>query len=189
MTVDIDKERRAFEAFFEGKSQPSEHSNWFRRSTGGEYELDFVEHQWSGWMLRAEQDADPAIKVCVKRMRKSDDNADYFVAINVDGREVTPHVFSEEFKAAYHVALYNWVLNGTEKPKLMAFAPNEWPAQPSAEVTVDAKLLQEVAILRAALETIRKDGEAESHPCGPQIYNHFGDVANNALLAAKGVGR
>jgi hypothetical protein len=124
-----------------------------------------------------------AIRVSVKKMRKSDNRADYFVAIEVGGREVTPHVFTEEYKAAYHVALYDWLLNGREKPKLMAFGPAEWPAMPAAEVVVDARLASGIALLRTALVDIRRDGEEPSHPCGPQTYNHFGRIADEALAA------
>jgi len=95
--------------------------------------------------------ASRTIKICVKKMRKSDDRADYFVSVKVGDREVTPHVFSEEYKAAYHVALYNWLLNGHEKPDLMAFGPDEWPAQPAAEVVVDERLRSENATLRESL--------------------------------------
>lgn len=67
--------------------------------------------------------------VSVKTMLLGDGRADYFVSIKVGNREVTPHVFREEFKAAYHVALYSWLLNGTDKPDLMAFDEGDWPAQ------------------------------------------------------------
>lgn len=78
--------------------------------------------------------------VSVKTYRKSGDAADYFVSIAVGDREVTPHVFSERFKAEYHVALYDWLLNGAPKPDLMAFNPGDWPArvQPSA-ITLDTE--------------------------------------------------
>lgn len=72
--------------------------------------------------------------VSVKTMRLGDGRADYFVSIKVGKREVTPHVFREEFKAAYHVALYSWLLNGTEKPDLMAFDEGDWPAQATEEL-------------------------------------------------------
>jgi hypothetical protein len=35
--------------------------------------------------------------------------------------------------------------------------------------------------LVAALEEIRDDDRAESHPCGPQLYGHFGSLAAAAL--------
>lgn len=66
--------------------------------------------------------------VSLKVMKLSDDRSDYFVSIERDGREVTPHVFREEYKAAYHVALYRWLLCGGEEPDLIAFGPDDWPA-------------------------------------------------------------
>ncbi|MCK9361762.1 hypothetical protein M0Q28_06100 [Patescibacteria group bacterium] len=55
--------------------------------------------------------------------------SDFFVSIKVSDREVTPHMFRERSKSEYHVALYDWLLNGGDEPKLMAFGPDEWPAR------------------------------------------------------------
>ncbi len=68
--------------------------------------------------------------VSIKPMKLSDDRCDYFVSIKVGDREVTPHVFREEYKAAYHVALYDWLLNGSgEEPDVLEFLPKDWPAK------------------------------------------------------------
>jgi hypothetical protein len=66
--------------------------------------------------------------VSIQPMQLSGDRTDYFVSINVGDRVVTPHVFREEYKAAYHVALYDWLLNGGTEPDVLAFGPDEWPA-------------------------------------------------------------
>ena len=66
--------------------------------------------------------------VSVKPMRLSDGRVDYYVSISCGDREVTPHVFRERYKAEYHVALYDWLLNGKPKPNLMAFNPEDFPA-------------------------------------------------------------
>jgi hypothetical protein len=76
----------------------------------------------------------PTPVVSIKKMRKSGDEADYFVSIRVGDRDVTPHRFTEEYKAAYHVALYDWLLNGGDEPDLMAFGPEDWPAVKMIEV-------------------------------------------------------
>lgn len=63
--------------------------------------------------------------VSIKPMQLSDGRTDYFVSIKVDDREVTPHVFREEYKAAYHVALYDWLLNGSgDEPDVTDYGPN-----------------------------------------------------------------
>lgn len=68
--------------------------------------------------------------VSLKPMQLSGGRTDYFVSIAVGDREVTPHVFREEYKAAYHVALYDWLLNGSgEEPDVMDFGPGDWPAR------------------------------------------------------------
>lgn len=69
-------------------------------------------------------------KVTIKPMQLSGGRTEYFVSIKVGDRDVTPHVFREEFKAAYHVALYDWLLNGSgDEPDVIEFGPDEWPAQ------------------------------------------------------------
>lgn len=70
--------------------------------------------------------------VTIKPMQLSDGRTDYFVSIKVGEREVTPHVFREEYKAAYHVALYDWLLNGVgDEPDVIEFGPNDYPARVS----------------------------------------------------------
>jgi hypothetical protein len=76
-------------------------------------------------------------------MALSDGRTDYFVQIKVGDRAVTPHVFREEYKSAYHVALYDWLLNGKgEEPDCVEFGPDDWPglvmpAQPQPLPTRD----------------------------------------------------
>lgn len=78
----------------------------------------------------------PRPVVSIKPMQLSDGRTDYFVSIQVGEKDVTPHVFREEFKAAYHVALYDWLLNGVgEEPDCVAFGPNDWPAKKMPAVT------------------------------------------------------
>ena len=59
-------------------------------------------------------------------MELADNRTDYFVAIKVGDREVTPHVFRDEYKAAYHVALYNWLLKGSGEEPELDFNENDW---------------------------------------------------------------
>lgn len=74
-------------------------------------------------------DVDPNLQIRVWTMRTSS-GADYYVSFEKDGRQATPHVFSERFKAEYHVALYRWLLlNEGEYPDVMAFDEDEWPAR------------------------------------------------------------
>lgn len=75
-----------------------------------------------------------AAYVSVREMKLSpgadgEPRSDFFVSIKVGDREVTPHMFRERFKSEYHVALYDWLLNGGDEPELMAFSENEWPAR------------------------------------------------------------
>lgn len=81
--------------------------------------------------------------VSIKPMALSDGRTDYFVSIKVGDRDVTPHVFREEYKAAYHVALYDWLLNGNgEEPDCVAFGPNDWPARRSPPGKSRAELIE-----------------------------------------------
>lgn len=89
--------------------------------------------------------------VSIKPMQLSDNRTDYFVSIKVGDREVTPHVFREEYKAAYHVALYDWLLNGSgEEPDCVEFGPDDWPARvlstptPAPAVTGDVRSIEKI---------------------------------------------
>ncbi|TIT80128.1 MAG: hypothetical protein E5W57_04145 [Mesorhizobium sp.] len=68
-------------------------------------------------------------EISIKPMRLSGGRCDYFVSFKHGDREITPHVFSERFKAEYHVALYRWLFGQGDKPELMEFSKGEWPAR------------------------------------------------------------
>ncbi len=67
--------------------------------------------------------------VSVKEMKLSDGRSDFYVSVQCNGREVTPHKFSERWKAEYEAAFYAWVFDGGEEPDLMAYGEDEWPAR------------------------------------------------------------
>ncbi len=98
--------------------------------------------------------------VSVQRMELSGDRTDYFVSIKVGDREVTPHVFREEYKAAYHVALYDWLLNGTgTEPDVVKFNPEDFPAQ-RVSAHPSQGLVKALAIIDAVnLKTTREEWE------------------------------
>lgn len=74
-------------------------------------------------------EAGKAVDVSVQTMRLSDGRSDYFVAFKCGGREVTPHVFRERYKAEYHVALYKWLFGQEDKePNVVEFSADDWPA-------------------------------------------------------------
>ncbi|MER9524045.1 hypothetical protein NKI96_10715 [Mesorhizobium sp. M0292] len=74
------------------------------------------------------------VEVSIKPMRLSDGRCDYFVSFKHGDREATPHVFRERFKAEYHVAFYRWLFGQGEKPYILDFKDDEWPAR---EYTAD----------------------------------------------------
>jgi hypothetical protein len=69
------------------------------------------------------------VVVSVKPMALSDNRTDYFVAIIVGDREITPHVFREQYKAEYEVASFKWLFFGGEEPDLMAYNEDSWPGK------------------------------------------------------------
>lgn len=95
------------------------------------------------------------VEVSIKPMRLSDDRCDYFVSFKHGGREVTPHVFRERFKAEYHVALYRWLFGQGVEPGLLEFREGEWPAR---EYTAEERAYF------AAL--VPPDTEGEAQPVG-----------------------
>lgn len=85
-------------------------------------------------LCRPSPAVDHVAVVSIKPMKLSDGRTDYYVSIKVGDRDVTPHVFREEYKAAYHVALYDWLLNGAgEEPSPVDFGPEDWPARKMPE--------------------------------------------------------
>lgn len=72
-----------------------------------------------------QQPSAPVVRV--KTMHLSDGHCDYFVSIKVGDREITPFVFKEEYKAAYEVAVFDWLLNGAEEPRLLDYGPGSFP--------------------------------------------------------------
>lgn len=100
--------------------------------------------------------------VAVQTMRLSDGRADYYVSIKVGDRQVHPHVFRQEFKAAYHVALYDWLLNGGTEPDLLAFDEGDWPAQTTVLVGADP---DEIKVLQDRVTELEEElDEARSLP-------------------------
>lgn len=122
--------------------------------------------------------------VSIKKMDLSDGRADYWVSIRVGDREVTPHVFREQYKANYHAMLYDWLLNGNgDEPACVDFGPKDWPALPrSIEMVTDerafdlARRLKDhltteeaaVAIMEYATDAIEQIRREEAPPNRPE---------------------
>lgn len=67
-----------------------------------------------------------SVKVEVLKMTKSE-GADYYVSITVDGRNVTPHMFQERYKAEYEVANWRHIFFGEPKPFILDFNETTHP--------------------------------------------------------------
>lgn len=83
-------------------------------------------------------------KLSVMPMKLSNGSTDYFVIASVGDRTLSIHVFRQHYKAAYHVALYNWLFNGAEKPDPMDFDEGEWPAQQVTVPRVQPAIIKEL---------------------------------------------
>lgn len=82
--------------------------------------------------------------VDIQTMKLADGRADHFVRITVEDRSVTPHMFRDKYKSEYHVQLYTWLFTGVgEKPYVMDFAEDEWPARTLSPQEQVAELLEE----------------------------------------------
>jgi hypothetical protein len=74
--------------------------------------------------------------VSVQPMRLSSGDVDYYVALRVGDRKTTPFMFrNAEWKAAYEADHLRWVLLGGEKPDLMAYSADGWPARAALEIS------------------------------------------------------
>lgn len=63
----------------------------------------------------------PTVRYQVATMRTSDGGADYYVHLECEGREITPHSFKERWKAEYEVAEWRWFFGQGEKPDVLTF--------------------------------------------------------------------
>jgi hypothetical protein len=93
-----------------------------------------------------------AAPIVFKKIDLCDNRADYFVCIRVGDREVTPHVFR---KAAYHVALYDWLLNGNGESGIassFSLVPARASASQWKQQTVRAALIRRLSVRNTCLE-------------------------------------
>jgi len=61
---------------------------------------------------------------CGVKTMKTSSGEDHYVSVACGGRELTPHMFRERWKADYEVAEWRWLLNGAEKPDILAYGPD-----------------------------------------------------------------
>jgi hypothetical protein len=66
---------------------------------------------------------------CYVAEMKTSAGSDFFVAIKIGDRELTPHMFKEKWKADYEVEEWKWMFGQAEKPDLMAFGPTKAEAE------------------------------------------------------------
>lgn len=104
---------------------------------------------------------DPAPVVNTKTYKKSGDRADYCVSITVGDREVTPHVFVEQYKADWHTALYRWLFGQGDKPGYLDWGPDDWPAVEQDHSSANAKLQAHARAMSEALLKVRPLGGSE----------------------------
>jgi hypothetical protein len=145
-------------------------------------------HKYPGHLIelfdRAEKalrccSADSAPQVSIMPMGLSDGRTDYYVQIKVGDRVVTPHVFREEYKAAYHVALYDWLLNGAgEEPDCIEFGPKEWPARviPARAEPQAARELAQEDMMRASDATALLDYLPSFADIKPRTWDDLFDL-------------
>jgi hypothetical protein len=122
-------------------------------------------------------------EVSIVPMALSDGRTDYFVQIKVGDRAVTPHVFREEYKSAYHVALYDWLLNGSgEEPDCVEFGPDDWPGRvmPALPQTVP----DIAAGMTKAMEIIGEMRMSEAGIFDEKHSGQRGEDRSNALYDA-----
>ncbi len=99
----------------------------------------FNDHYWPAthWMPI------PSVKSCltsigveagpkchVQEYSKSDGTKDYFVAVSVGDRTLTPHMHRIRGRAEYEVAEWEWLLNGGQKPEFNDFDLDAPEVQP-----------------------------------------------------------
>lgn len=71
------------------------------------------------------------VNISIKRMALSDGSADYYVALTIGKREITPYKFKEEWQAQYEADSFRWLFLGATKPDLLAYGPTSSMTRPN----------------------------------------------------------
>lgn len=61
---------------------------------------------------------------CFVREMRTSKGSEFFVVVKRDGRELTPHMYTERWKAEYDVASWQHLLCGAPKPDILAYGPS-----------------------------------------------------------------
>lgn len=81
-------------------------------------------------LLNEPQEVPETVKISIKPMGLSDGSTDYYVALTVGKREITPYKFKEEWQAQYEADSFRWLLLGAPKPDLLAYGPTSTLSRP-----------------------------------------------------------
>jgi hypothetical protein len=120
--------------------------------------------------------------VSISPMKLSDGRTDFYVEIRVGDRIVYPHVFRAEFKAAYHVALYDWLLNRKPAPDLMEFRDDDFPAQAHSVVHGDDDRVKNA--LEGLMKAVRSRPSETWVRDGQGVAKWEREIMRPALIAA-----
>lgn len=61
---------------------------------------------------------------CFVREMRTSKGSEFFVVVRCNGRELTPHMYTERWKAEYDVASWQHLLCGAPEPDLLAYGPD-----------------------------------------------------------------
>lgn len=118
----------------------------------------------AAWNRRELCRADPPggdVECFVREMRTSK-GAEFFVVVKRDGRELTPHMYTERWKAEYDVASWQHLLCGAPEPDLLAYGPSDVSAPAgSGEVSRLELAKMELAVTAALFNYEQGDTVSE----------------------------
>jgi hypothetical protein len=83
-------------------------------------------------VLNEPQTAPKPVGISIKPMALSDGSTDYYVALTVGKREITPYKFKEEWQAQYEADSFRWLFLGAPKPDLLAYGPTSALSRPQS---------------------------------------------------------
>lgn len=106
---------------------------------------------------------------CFVREMRTSKGSEFFVVVKRDGRELTPHMYTERWKAEYDVASWQHLLCGAPKPDILAYGPSEDSA-PAGSWGVDLEEFREaVDLLR--ITSLGGKRDCERHGTFPHDFD------------------
>lgn len=99
---------------------------------------------------------------CFVREMRTSKGSEFFVVVKLGDRELTPHMYTERWKAEYDVASWQHLLCGAPEPDLLAYGPSEDSAPAGSGEVTDEMVEAAYSAWQDAVRADRSMGNREA---------------------------